>query len=570
MAKTGNVMEKMELQKQALLSYRVVYPDRHDKIEDLLSNTPSNTAIETMSYNLSMKENQSIDEHDLEIWAPWVMKTRADVKNPIGQYALQYNLGNYALIDEYAMLLLISRLLACYNGRNEELTQDDRSNLFLAYMICCDERLAMNQKLPNNKMKAEEFVESYMPECLKTHNVEAPRDYRLLMIKCYMLLIEFPKVNTRFAQYVDEFCKERDIPNAKYYLDKIFLTFLEMRKEDFSNCRMAIGENQKDISRFYDSLTLDPSHYQHDMDFLMMKEKPLIKTGPNIYNFMFMKMFLDKAYTGLLFDMKDALVKREVLDSTMGYANLRSFLGEEFSERFFFYALMERCFGLNYVNYSGEELEKILGKGMPDYYLRHQNRIFVFECKDVQLAAKKKLSGDYETIKKAIFEKYVANSKGHAKGIGQLANVIVEKLPSILREVDKSTPNSVIFVYPVIVYFDDCFDVEGPNYLLNKEFQRIIAEKKVTADYEVKDVVMVNIEQLMGLENFFAAEKLDLAYLINSYIEYKEEFELNQVFPFNKYIFQEARKVGYELKKTCWFDEVFENLTIMDKKGCAQ
>ena len=570
MAKTGNVMAKMALQKQALLSYRVVFPDRHDKIEDLLSNIPSNTAIETMSYNLSMKENQSIDEHDLEIWAPWVMKTRADIKNPIGQYALQYNLGNYALIDEYAMLLLISRLLACYNGRNEELTQDDRSNLFLAYMICCDERLAMNQKLPNNKMKAEEFVESYMPECLKTYNVEAPRDYRLLMIKCYMLLIEFPKVNTRFAQYVDEFCKERDIPNAKYYLDKIFLTFLEMRKKDFSNCRMAIGENQKDISRFYDSLTLDPSHYQHDMDFLMMKEKPLIKTGPKIYNFMFMKMFLDKAYTGLLFDMKDALVKRGVLDPTMGYANLRSFLGEEFSERFFFYALMKRCFGLNYVNYSGEELEKTLGKGMPDYYLRRQNRVFVFECKDVQLAAKKKLSGDYETIKKAIFEKYVANSKGHAKGIGQLANVIVEKLPSILREVDKSTPNSVIFVYPVIVYFDDCFDVEGPNYLLNKEFQRIIAEKKVTADYEVKDVVMVNIEQLMGLENFFANEKLNLANLINSYIEYKEEFELNQVFPFNKYIFQESRKVGYELKKTRWFDEVFENLTIMDKKGCAQ
>ena len=191
----------------------------------------------------------------------------------------------------------------------------------------------------------------------------------------------------------------------------------------------------------------------------------------------------------------------------------------------------------------------------------------LFECKDVQMAAKKKLSGDYETIKKAIFEKYVANSKGHAKGIGQLANVIVEKLPSILREVDKSAPNSVIFVYPVIVYFDDCFDVEGPNYLLNKEFQRIISEKNVTADYEVKDVVMVNIEQLMRLENFFAAEKLDLAYLINSYIEYKEEFELNQVFPFNKYIFQEARKVGYELKKTRWFDEVFENLKIMDRKG---
>ena len=71
---------------------------------------------------------------------------------------------------------------------------------------------------------------------------------------------------------------------------------------------------------------------------------------------------------------------------------------------------------------------------------------------------------------------------------------------------------------------------------------------------------------MLPVSSFFAAEKLDLAYLINSYIEYKEEFELNQVLPFNKYIFQEARKVGYELKKTRWFDEVFENLEMLDRK----
>ena len=35
---------------------------------------------------------------------------------------------------------------------------------------------------------------------------------------------------------------------------------------------------------------------------------------------------------------------------------------------------------------------------------------------------------------------------------------------------------------------------------------------------------------------------------------------------FNKYIFQEARKVGYELKKIRWFDEVFENLEMLDRK----
>ena len=558
-------MKKMELQIKKLLSYSVVYPDRHDKIEDLLAHVPSNTAIEIISYNLAKKTNQLIGEHDFDIWAPWMMKTRDDVKNPVGRYAQQYNLGEYALIDEYAMLLLISRLLTCYNGRNDELTEDDLSNLFLAYMLCCDERLALNKTLPNNKMTADKFVEAFMPGYLKSDSIEAPRDYRLLLIKCYMLMIEFPKHNEIFARYVEEFCKEKKIASAKNYLDEIILTFLMMGEKDRSNCRIGFYDSDKTAIHFYDGLSINPENYHHDSDFLMMREKPLLKTGHNIYNIMFMRMFLDKAYTGFLFDMKNTLVKRGLLDNKRGYMNLRSMLGEKFSERFFFYALMNRCFGNQYVKYSGEEFEKALGEGMPDYYLRKGNRIFIFECKDAQVAARKKLSGDYETIKKAIFEKYVANSQGHGKGVSQLASVIEDKLPLILREEDLNAPKSVMFVFPVIVYSDDCFDCEGLNYLLNKEFKRILNERNVSADYEVKDLVMVNIEQLMRLENFFADGKLDLAILINSYIDYKEQAELNQVFPFNKFLFQEAKTVGYELKKTRWFDEVYENLKKMDK-----
>lgn len=77
---------------------------------------------------------------------------------------------------------------------------------------------------------------------------------------------------------------------------------------------------------------------------------------------------------------------------------------------------------------------------------------------------------------------------------------------------------------------------------------------------------MINIEMLMRLENFFADDKLKLATLINSYIDFKSRDEINQVFPFNKFLFQEAKKKGYELKKTKWFDEVYQNLVAMDKK----
>ena len=48
--------------------------------------------------------------------------------------------------------------------------------------------------------------------------------------------------------------------------------------------------------------------------------------------------------------------------------------------------------------------------------------------------------------------------------------MIGKKIPSILSEVDKWAANGVKFISSVIVYFDDCFDVEGSSYLLNKEF----------------------------------------------------------------------------------------------------
>ena len=43
--------------------------------------------------------------------------------------------------------------------------------------------------------------------------------------------------------------------------------------------------------------------------------------------------------------------------------------------------------------------------------------------------------------------------------------MIGKEIPSILSEVDKWTANGVKFIYPVVVYLDDCFDVEGPSYL---------------------------------------------------------------------------------------------------------
>ena len=49
---------------------------------------------------------------------------------------------------------------------------------------------------------------------------------------------------------------------------------------------------------------------------------------------------------------------------------------------------------------TGETLHKVLKSGEPDYYARRNNRVFIFEFKDVRLDAKTKTSCNYETIRK--------------------------------------------------------------------------------------------------------------------------------------------------------------------------
>ncbi|MBP5422277.1 MAG: hypothetical protein J6Y78_07550 [Paludibacteraceae bacterium] len=559
-------MEKMKLQVKILLSYSVVFPDRHDKTEDLLANVPSKSAVEFVASIISWKNQQLITQQETEIWMPWLLQCRSDVKDPIGHYMDGANPMDYVLLDRYAMLSLLDKLLSHYNDEARKLNINDYSNLLLSYLICCDERIEFEKQQLNNDMPAKEFVKLFLPKTLKYNNIEADRDYRLQLILCYSLLMEFPKVNNKFHEYVDAFCKGINLNNPKEYLDHLFMFNFDLMGAKQGSCVMEIDESDRRSINYIEHFTLDAHNYTHTEDFHEFREYPVLKTGSHRYVFLFTKLFLDKAFTGLLFDMANVLENQGVLKPKKAYADLKGFLGENFSEKYLFYTIIKRCFGRNYVRYTGTDLKTQIGDGEPDYYMRRGNRVFVFECKDTLLANKYKLSGDYEEIVKGIEEKYISNENLDPKGITQLATVIENKLSQVLSDIDKAAPRGTKFVFPILVYFDDSFDIEGVNWYLNNRFKEIVSHKNISSDYVVKDLVMINIEMLMRLENFFADDKLKLATLINSYIDFKSRDEINQVFPFNKFLFQEAKKKGYELKKTKWFDEVYQNLVAMDKK----
>lgn len=306
-------MEKMKLKVKILLSYSVVFPDRHDRIEYLLSNIPSKSAVEFVATIISWKNRQLTTQNEMEIWAPWVLQCRNDVKNTLGRYLSGEDVNKYTLIDIYALLSLLDKLLCNYNNESRELNEEDYSNLILLYLICCDERLDFNEKLPTKDTSADAFVRLFLPIELKFNNIEANRDYRLQLILCYSLLMEFPKVNKKFEGYVDAFCKGYNLANPKDYLDNLFMFNFDLMRSKQGTSVMEIDDNDCRSIGFIERFSLNPNNYKHTDDFHEFRECPVLKTGSHRYVFLFSKLFLDKAFTGLLFDMADALVNQGIL-----------------------------------------------------------------------------------------------------------------------------------------------------------------------------------------------------------------------------------------------------------------
>ena len=135
----------------------------------------------------------------------------------------------------------------------------------------------------------------------------------------------------------------------------------------------------------------------------------------------------------------------------------------------------------------------------------------------------------------------MVNDKGRPKGVTQLANNIENNLHKLVGENIKAQR---LQVYPVLVYSDSSFDIEGFNYYLNTRFREIISNREIPDYIIVKDLIMINIDALILFEKAFIDKTIKFDVLINEFLSFKESKEQYRVVPFNKYLFQKAKQKG--------------------------
>jgi len=567
-------MQKAKISTKILISFASLYPNEdRPTMSDILQEIPSASAIEFVSYQ-SFITYYKLDK-PLDFLIPWTLKVSRELQHKVTRFLQSRSLDEIIIFDKTAILLLLQHLISSDNHLVKELEQEDYTNILKAYLLCCDERIktSLVDNIYSENQGLDNIVQAYIPYQMRFQEIDMFKDYRVEFIKI-ILFIDFCKSNVRFNTYLNLFLSEYKIDSWEYYVNFIFSTFLELSVNDKGATSKIMVDSQSLFGiDFMENMSINSSEIVVSSDFTSMRNRPVYRVADNTYVVLFVNFYIDKLFQSFVFDLAKVLKKHEYETQISGFPALKRQIAFVFSEKCLFYTIMNGCFS-KYATllYNGEYLHSIIGDGEPDFYIRHKSRVIIFEYKDVILSANIKHSGKFEDIYLELLEQFEKSTiekgskktkkKPAPKGITQLINTIERVLPSIHTnpKIDKCDLKK-LYVYPVIVYQDCAFETNGVNYILNKRFAELLKNRTTNDKYSVKGLVMININTLIQIEDYFSSGKIELAKCINDYIaNFQSSNTVNSVVSFDAFIMERASLKGFKYFKTNRFQSIYDNL----------
>lgn len=418
----------LTLRKAKMISYSQLYEDEKPSVDSLVFSIPTDEAVEWCSYIVFRKDCLKIGESDIHILAPLMFSFESELQHKLTDYlGGSYN-DEDNLIDRYSLLKLIEFLITHHNEVHHELTNEEKTKLFKAYLLFCDdylERISSGQKMPEN-YTSDNMLKCYMPITMLTNDIDGFSDSTLEVVKGKWFFVDFANTDKNFKQYIEDFIRVKGYNSAIEYLGYIFnIVASTTVNEPPTNVIQFSQDNGKWIN-FMNGISADHDDFATNEDLRSIHSKPVYRIAVDKYAVLFSKFFIEKMFQGMLFDLASTLTTIGTFnDEVTAYRTLKQQVGERFSEQYLLYRTLDNTLSRRMpVRINGKDLHKTLKSGEPDYYARRNNRIFVFEFKDVRLDAQTKTSCDYEQIRQKLFNLFVESEDGKSKGVKQLANDI--------------------------------------------------------------------------------------------------------------------------------------------------
>lgn len=480
---------------QLRLEFEYVFPDEEPKsVIEYLQKVSSYTLLHSIGFSTG----RDLPNYNTFFSNPL---TQVDVIRRVQAYQRRFQMsGELGVISREGSLRIAEIILGNRDTLINSNTNDDRDsdelNLFKAYLVANKEANA-KEKMFDTGDNIEKMVDMSITMMFPISDTGVFENSDLEFLKVlyatsvrFDMLLEFFKSDPEYA-YLEKdlytYFGQKDIDSLNEQVKYLFGTLLSLKAKN--NYKLKIED--EDALCFLNTLVADS--IVESPDFTGLKNHPLYKIEENIFSIIDFFFVVDKFFKSVKFILKKSYNDHHNLNPRD--RSFFSFYNTKFSEEFLMQRVLDQIFHQKYIC---KKVVKETTTAEPDYYARHNKKVFVFENKDVLIAANIKSSGNIDKINAILEKKFLIDGK-KSPGIGQLVNAISQIVSKTFQYDDYVNTKSNITVYPVLLVSDRIFEIPGVNYRLNSWY--LDAVKAELGDqynsHFIKSLTVIDIDTLI-------------------------------------------------------------------------
>ncbi|WP_194777638.1 hypothetical protein [Pararhodonellum marinum] len=491
-----------------------------------IENIPQSLLLDATSYLTSFHSGSDLVENHSSLLSKWFGKENFEFANEINEKIIFYNKSKSTktgILNPRTSLKLFESVLSS-NRNVDKISNEDFEKLLFKIYLALNEKLNKNDDLiiesVKNFQNYPQFISLAIATSLPTSDIS---NYNLKsvfigqVIKA-VFLFEFLVKQASAELLLKCFFERFNVIDFKGFLQKLLpFAFLVMspKKEGSITINVLKDESYQSNIDFLDKLVVNDIDYKKsENDYLTLRANPLFKIEESSYRVISPLFAIEKIFNGLYFILKEI---NDSIDEQL-QINLRQLITYEFSEKYLLYKIIERTYPKKYFKLSGDQMNT---PGVPDYYIRNGNKVFLFESKDVFIRSDVKESYDFKQYEKALKSKLYFEAKGKKespKAVRQLANFAKTLLKNEFK-LDSSYKPKSLKIYPIILLHNRQLDIMGLNNLINIWFdlEKDKIEKSGLSTKKLRYPTIIHIDTLFVMHEQLKSGKYKLDTLLDDY-----------------------------------------------------
>jgi hypothetical protein len=517
-----------------ILEFKVAFPGEEKlTVEQYLAGGSREMILNAAAFFLGFKNQKSKFDDNREFLGMFFRKENNELANIIYKRIKEFEKkgDRIRIINTYSSLKLFEYFFSKPEEAETQTQAEFEINLFKAYLVLNTE-FTKKQSIAFSSAKNsdEELHIPMMIFCMhypvsdKT-NYDINQIWATQTIKA-IYLFQFLESHEKTQPLLAAFLAHFNCPTWQEYLKSLLpLTTPAIKSEREAHTDIVVepGEKFEQSCAFIEKLIVHEQDELDPNDFLSIRTKPFYKIKKGVYRIIFNLFVVEKIFKGVYFFLRDV---NKTLPAASRIKDIKSFYGDEFSEKILCYKAMESIYPNKCIKFTGKEMADMKIDAAPDYYVRKGKNILLVESKDFLIAADKKMSFDFNVyeveFRRVLYYEELPDGKIKPKAVMQLINYIRRILK---REfpADKDYNYKDVFIYPILLTHDYQYDTPGFNELIDFWFQEALSDLKEEGlfIYHVKPLSVVNIDTLI-YNQVGLSKDISLHKMLSLYHDYKK------------------------------------------------